>query len=111
MIGLWLLLACGDPEPLLDCESPEAGDLEGYCILGENDGPLAAAADIAVCAEEPAVPSDMAEGPGGCTDPSQAVLDAEQAEYARCWQEAYDAVIAAAAATADTGPCEPADDR
>jgi len=107
-VFLWLLwvVGCADPEVRLDCEAPEAGDLEGYCIFGSNEGAAAALADRARCAEEPSLPDEVARGPGGCEDPSQALLDAEQAAYVQCWQEAYEATMMEQTHSGDTG-CEP----
>lgn len=108
IVGGWImawLLACGDPEVLLDCEEPEQGDLDGYCVLGENDGAAAAAADRAVCAATPSEPEPVAHGPGGCEEPSQAILDAEQRAYEDCWRSSYEATLEALD-SGDTG-CEP----
>ena len=102
---LMLAMACGSVEPRLDCEQPYQGDLDGYCILGENDGATAAAIDLATCADPPTEPADVARGPGGCDEPSTAVLEAEQAAYVRCWDRAYSDAMPTD--TADTGPCEP----
>jgi hypothetical protein len=107
---IWFLwfLGCGSPEVLLDCDEPEAGDLEGYCVLGENDGAAAAAVDLADCPESPSAPLPVAHGPGGCDEPSQAVLDAEQGAYEDCWRTAYEQALASLVHSADTG-CVPTD--
>ncbi len=106
-LWLWLwALGCGNPEVRLDCEAPEDGDLEGYCIVGSHDGAEAATSDRARCALEPSVPTYVAQGPGGCEEPAQEVLDAEQRAYTDCWQEAYDGTWAERVDSGDTG-CEP----
>lgn len=99
-------MGCGSPEVLLDCEQPEPGDLEGYCILGEADGAQAALADRSACVSTPSEPRQVAHGPGGCDAPSAAVLEAEQAEYERCWAAAYDDALDRLVEGADTA-CEP----
>jgi len=94
-VGFLLLLggACGGDELPPECSSPDEGDLEGYCILGDNDGRTAAMGDIVACVdeEELSAPEEVAEGPGSCGDEvSEAVLEAEQQAYVDCWQLAYD---------------------
>ncbi len=84
--------ACGEPATPPRCEQPVAGDLAGYCALGELRGEEAAAA-----CHTAAAPEAVAEGPGGCDEPSADVLAAEQATYDRCWQAAYEAAREAAA--------------
>ncbi len=107
-IGLLWLLACGDPEVRLDCDEPESGDLDGYCVLGENDGAAAGVADHADCPATPSEPGSVAHGPGGCDEPSQAVLDAEQGAYDDCWRRAYEEALTSLVDSADTG-CVPTD--
>ena len=103
MLMAWVIgwLGCAAPEPLLDCEVPEAGDLEGYCVLGEQDGAEAARVDREDCGSDPSEPDWVAHGPGGCEEPSEEVLQAEQQAYASCWRAAYDTVRGPE--SADTG--------
>ena len=93
-IGVALLLVGCAADLPEECSSPTEGDLEGYCIAGENDGAAAGRADAEACLEdddEPSVPEQVAEGPGSCGDEvSESVLTAEQAAYEDCWAEAYD---------------------
>ena len=94
MAWWWMWMACGSPEPLLDCDEPEQGDLDGYCVLGEAHGDDAARSFLEErCEGEAPLPDAVAEGPGGCDEPSDAVLSAEQAAFDACWQEAFDEVL------------------
>ena len=92
-VVLWGWLGCGSVEPRLDCDAPEAGDLAGYCALGEAHGRDAGASSGC---EDTGAPDEVAEGPGGCEAVADAVLAAEQAAYARCWRRGWEEARAAA---------------
>ncbi len=93
----WLVMLGCDAELPAECTEADPGDLEGYCVLGDNDGRAAALDDIDSCAgldeDRPrAEPTYVAEGPGSCGDEvDDEVLEAEQAAYEGCWREAYEA--------------------
>lgn len=95
-LGVLLLAACGGDTVPEGCTTPDEGDLEGYCIVGDAHGAAAALDDMATCAglDEDAppvsVPPYVAEGPGDCGDDvGEVVLQAEQEAYEGCWQAAY----------------------